>query len=110
MVFDRPSFVSECEQMRMRDFVYAINPEHGETSPESGDRLAVPDVVGDLLGSGGQIPGNSDSDGCHSVMCTLQPDPGGEYVSALSVRPVFARLMFIVALLQSVLSGCLCHR
>ena len=58
----------------------------------------MPDVVGDLSGSGGQIPGNSDSDGCHSVMCTLQPKPGGDYMSALSVRPVFTRfIMFIVA-------------
>ena len=58
------------------------------------------------FGSGGQIPGNSDSDGCHSVMCMLQPKPGGDYVPAISVSPVFARFMlFIVALLQSVLSG-----
>ena len=56
VVFDRPSFVSDCEQMRMRDFMYAINPEHGETSPECGDRLAVPDVVSDLLGSGVRSP------------------------------------------------------
>ena len=55
---------------------------------------------------GGQIPDHSDSDGCHRVMCTLQPDPGGDYVSALVDRPVFARfLMVIVALLQSVLFG-----
>ena len=65
--------------------MYAINPEHEETSPESGNILAVPDVVSNLFGSGSQIPGNSDSDGCHSVMCTLSPDPGGDYVSALSV-------------------------
>ena len=43
-------------------------------------------VVGALFRDGGQIPDHSDSDGCHSVMCTLQPDPGGDYVSALAVR------------------------
>ena len=53
-----------------------------------------------------QIPDNGDSDGCHSVMCMLQPDPRGDYVSALDVRQICARfLMFIVALLQSVLFG-----
>ena len=140
VIFDRQSFISDCEQMQTWDFVCSIGPEHGETSPESGDRSAVPDVVGNLFGDGGQIPDNSNSDGCHSdmctlqldpggdyvsalavrrqipdngdsdgchrVMCTLPPDPGGDYVSALADRPVFARfLMFIVALLQSVLFG-----
>ena len=53
-----------------------------------------------------QNPGNCGSEDCHRVMCTLQPDPGGDYVFALGDRPVFARfLMFIVALLQSVLFG-----
>ena len=33
----------------------AINPGHGETSPESGDILAVPDIVSNLFGAGGQI-------------------------------------------------------
>ena len=66
--------------------MYSIGPEHREASPESGDRLAVPDVVGALFRDGGQIPDHSDSDGCHSVMCTFQPDPGGDYVSALAVR------------------------
>ena len=66
---------------------YSIRPEHGEASPESGD----------------QIPDNSVSDGCHSVRCTLQPDPGGGYMSALAVRTIFGRIMmFIVALVQSV--------
>ena len=68
VIFDRPSFVSDCEQMQTWDFVYSINPEHGRTSPESCGRLAVPDVVGDLLGDRGQIPDNSDSGGCHSEM------------------------------------------
>ena len=53
-IFDRPSFVSDCEQVQTWDFVYSINPEHGETSPESGDRLAVLDVVG--LGIGVRSP------------------------------------------------------
>ena len=49
VIFDRPSFVSDCEQMQTWDFVYSIDPEHGKTSPESGDRLTVPDVVGALI-------------------------------------------------------------
>ena len=44
-----------------------------------------------LFGSGGPIPGDRDSDSCHSVMCTSTPDPGGDDI--------------IVTLLQSVLSG-----
>ena len=78
VMFDMHSFVSDCEQMQMSDCVYSIGPEHREASPESGDRLAVPDVVGALFRDGGQIPDHSDSDGCHSVMCTLQPDPVNE--------------------------------
>ena len=61
MIFDRQNFVSNCEQMQTWDCVYSIRPEHGEASPESSD----------------QIPENSVSDGCRSVRCTLQPDPGG---------------------------------
>ena len=92
--------------MQTWNFVYSIGPGHREASPESDDRLAVPDVVGALFRDGGQIPDHSDSDGCRSVMCTLQPDPGDDYLSALADRLVFARfLMFIVALLQSVLFG-----
>ena len=138
---DRQSFVNDCEKMQTWDCVYSIDPGQREASPESGDRLAIPDVVGALFRDGGQIPDHSDSDSCHSVMCTLQPDPGDDYVSAVAVRhqnpsnsvsdgchrvklctlqpdpggdyvsvladrPVFARfLMFIVALLQSVLFG-----
>ena len=97
VMFDKQSFVSDCEQMQAWDCVYSIGLEHREASPESGDRLAVPDVVGALSRDGGQIPDHSDSDGCHSVMCTLQPDPGGDLVSALA-----RFLIFIVALLQSV--------
>ena len=90
VIFGRQNFVSNCEQMQTWDFVYFIRPEHGEASPESGD----------------QIPDNSISDGCHSVRCTLQPDPGGGYISVLAVRTIVARfMMFIVALLQSVWFG-----
>ena len=90
VIFDRQSFVSNCEQMQMWDCVYSISPEHGKASPDSGD----------------QIPDNSDSDGCHSVRCTLQPGPGGGCMSALAVRTIFSRfMMFIVALVQSVWFG-----
>ena len=83
VIFDRQNFVSNCEQMQTWDCVYSIRPEHEEASPESGD----------------QIPDNSVSDGCHNVRCTLQPDPGSGYMSALAVRTIFARIMmFIVAL------------
>ena len=47
----------------------------------------------------------------HSLFtrCSLgSPDPGGDYVSSLSVHPVFSRftiMMIILTLLQSVLSG-----
>ena len=44
-----------------------------------------------LFGSGGPIPGDRDSDSCHSVMCTSPPDPGGDDI--------------IMTLLQSLLSG-----
>ena len=66
---DRQSFVNDCEQMQMWDCMYFIGPGHREASPESGDRLAVPDVVGALLREGGQITDHSDSDDCHSVRC-----------------------------------------
>ena len=90
VIFDRQNFVSNCEQMQTRDCVYSIHPEHGEASPESGD----------------QIPDNSVSDGCRSVRCTLQPDPGGGYMSALAIRTILVRIMmFIVALVQSVWFG-----
>ena len=69
VIFDRQNFVSNCEQMQTWDCVYSIRPEHGEASLEPGD----------------QIPDNSVSDGCRSVRCTLQPDPGGGYMSALAV-------------------------
>ena len=86
----RQNFVSNCEQMQTWDCVYSIRPEHGEASPESGD----------------QIPGNSVRDGCRSVRGTLQPDPGGCYMSALAVRAILARIMmFIAALVQSVWFG-----
>ena len=67
---DKPHFASDCDILQMQDFVYAINPGHEETSPETGDILAVPDIVSNLFGSGSQIPGDRDSDSCHSVMCT----------------------------------------
>ena len=51
---DRQSFVNDCEQMQTWDCVYSIGPGHREASPESGDRLAVPDVVGALFRDGGQ--------------------------------------------------------
>ena len=70
----RQSFVNDCEQLQTWDCVYSIGPGHREASPESGDRFAIPDVVGALLRVGGQIPDHSDSDGGHSVMCTLQLD------------------------------------
>ena len=107
---DVPHFASDCDILQMQECVYAINPGHGETSPESRDILTVSDVVSNLFGSGGQIPVDRNSDSCHSVMCTSPPDPGGDYVSSLSVHPVFARftiMMIIVTLLQSVLSGSL---
>ena len=73
-----------------------------------------PDPGGDyvsVLAVRHQNPGNSVSDGCHRVMCMLQPDPGGDNVSALADRPVFTQfLMFIVALLQSVLFGRSCQK
>ena len=126
-----PNFAGNVDKLQIQDFGGAIDSGPGTTSPGFGGVLAAPDffsvidpgpgepllesavvfdwpndVVSDLFRSGGQIPGNSDGDGCHSVMCTLPPDPGGDYVSALSVRPVLARfMMFIMALLQSVLSG-----
>ena len=66
-----------------------------------GNRLfsETPDLAGEfdgksgtpLFGSRGPIPGDRDSDSCHSVMCTSPPDPGGDDI--------------IVTLLQSVLSG-----
>ena len=69
----------------------------------------MPDVVSNLFRSRGQIPGDRDSDSCHSVMCTSPPDRGSDYVSSLSVRPLcslgFTIRMIIVTLLQSVLSG-----
>ena len=40
---DRQSFVNNYEQMQTWDCVYSIGPGHREASPESGDRLAVPD-------------------------------------------------------------------
>ena len=90
VIFDRQSLVSNCEQMQTWDCVYSIRPEHGEASPESGD----------------QIPDNSVNDGCHSLRCTLQPDPGDGYMSALAVQTIFAQfMMFIVALVQSVWFG-----
>ena len=90
VIFDRQNFVSNYEQMQTWDCVYSIHPEHGEASPESGD----------------QIPDNSVRDRCRSVRCTLQPDPGGCYMSALAVRMILARIiMFIVALVQLVWFG-----
>ena len=79
--------------------MYAINPGHWE----SGDMLAVPDIVSNLFGSGGQIP--SDRDSCHSRMCTLPPDPGDDDVSSLSVRPVLRDRIKMMTCLQSDLSG-----
>ena len=81
---DFPHFASDCDMLQVQEFVYAINPGHWE----SGDILAVPDIVSNLFGSGGQIPSDRDSDSCHSAMCTSPPDPGGDEVSSLSVRPV----------------------
>ena len=76
--------------MQTWDCVYSIRPEHGEASPESGDK----------------IPDNSVSDGCHSVRFTLQPDLGGGYMTVFAVRTIFARfMMFIVALVQSIWFG-----
>ena len=85
-------------------------PDHsGSDGCHSVMCMLQPDPGGDYVSALAvrhQNPGNSVSDGCHRVMCTLQPDPGGVYVSALADRPVFARfLMFIGALLQSVLFG-----
>ena len=70
MIFIRQNFVSNCEQMQTWDCVYSIHPEHGEASPESSD----------------QIPENSVSDGCRSVRCMLQPDPGGGYMSNATIN------------------------
>ena len=90
VIFDRQNVVSSCEKMQTWDCVYSIRPEHGEASPESGD----------------QIPDNSVSDGCHSVRCTLQPDPGGGYMSVLAVQTILSRfMMFIVALVSRYGSG-----
>ena len=90
VIFNRHNFVSNCEQMQTWDCVYAIHPKHGEASPESSD----------------QIPENSVSDGCRSVRCMLQPDPGGGYMCVLAVRMILAQIMmFIVALVQSVWFG-----
>ena len=47
----RPHLTGDCDILQMRDFLCAIGPEHEETSPESGDILAVPDVVSNLFGS-----------------------------------------------------------
>ena len=104
---DMPHFASDCDILHVQDFVSVINPWHGETSPESGDILAVPDFVSNLFGSGGPILGDRDSESCHSVMCTSPRDPGGDYVSSLSVRPVLRdrMTMIIVTCLQSHLSG-----
>ena len=65
-----------------------LNPGHGQTSPESGDILAVPDIVRNLFGSGCQIPSDRDCGRCHSVICASPPNPGGDDVSSPSVRPV----------------------
>ena len=67
----------------------------------------MPELVSNLFGSGGPIPGDRDSVSCHSVMCTSPPDPGGDDVSSLSVRPVLhdRMTMIIVTCLQSDLSG-----
>ena len=67
---DMPHCASDCNILQVQDFVCALNPGHGE----SGDILEVLDIVSNLFGSGGQIPGDRDSDSCHSVMCiTTRP-------------------------------------
>ena len=84
-----------------------------------GNRLfsETPDLASDfdrksgttLFGFGGPIPGDRDSDSCHSVMCTSPPDPGGDAVSSRYVLPVlrnrFTIIMIIVTFSQSDLSG-----
>ena len=98
---DMPHFASDCDMLQVQEFVYAINPGHWE----SGDILAVPDIVSNLFGSGGQIPSDRDSDSCHSVMCTSPPDPGGDEVSSLSVCPVLRDRITMMTCLTSDLSG-----
>ena len=39
-----PHFASDCDILQVQDFVYTINPGHWE----SGDILAVPDIVSSL--------------------------------------------------------------
>ena len=48
------------------------DPRSGTISPESGSMKAMSDFVSDIDPG----PDNRDSDGCHSEMCMLQPDPG----------------------------------
>ena len=54
---DMPHFASDCDILQIQDFECAINPGHGETSPESGDILAVPDISVTWLGPEVRSPG-----------------------------------------------------
>ena len=43
-----PNFAAKVDKLRMPDFVSAIGPESGTTSPGFGDTLAAPDFVSDI--------------------------------------------------------------
>ena len=102
---DMPNLDSDLDILQMPDFVSAIDPGPRTTSPESGDILAVPDFVSNLFGSGGPIPGDRHSDSCHSVMCTSPPDPGGDDVSSLSVRPVLPNVVLRMTRIIAICPG-----
>ena len=118
-----PNFAGNVDKLRLQDFVSAIDSGPGTTSPGFGDTLAVPDLVSDIDPGPGEplLESEVRSDKQHFVsncerlliqdfVSAIDSGPGttspgfGDTLAVL----VFARftiMMFIVALLQSVLSG-----